>query len=484
MTKPGADPHLALPASGVLDKAMWHATLEVDDQQRYRLCAALRDPAPKLHGKVAVWVVAYTDAAGRLLDGPYPGLLYSRQLAQHFTYVAADGQISGAAPHTFMLQPPKDAAHVALALLPWMGSSKLALVSPPRLVPCAYGPKELAELEETDPMAAVRECRLALLAMARPDWQLLNYALRLAERQGDAVWMRECAASLTEMGKPGGAVARGRLGLSRLDELSVGWSPLPASEALATAPAPLGSVEQSGSRKMRTQAVLHWAGPEAPLAEPPVSLGEALSDRRWRNVLIVPLEYAACDAPMGPWRHGRISVPTASGARKLACYRLDCLSEQGVATTARTAVMTLDVLLAWHIAKTEGAAVIHAHPGRRGYDLALRALALGRLLALPVIYEYDSHRLGMGEGESRLLPQDCEIQRLRQAQNVRCLHESAAVIVRRKKDLDEATRAGVDIAKLFFLDAAARTENLAAQRSLGDIYQSVAASWQAGLLTA
>ncbi|VFR24323.1 hypothetical protein ANDO1_3649 [plant metagenome] len=467
MIEPVAGPGFAFPTSGVFRTALWQTHAAIDGHAQYQLHVQLGDPAPKSQAKAALLIVVFLDERGAVMAGPYPGLLYSRQLSQHFRYVAASREPDREKLPAIAVQPPAGAAAVALALVPWWCSAELTLRAPPRLAPRVAGPGELSRLEVDDPVAAQRACRAAL-AQAPGDWRLLAYATGLAERQGDAAWLQACATAVLESSAPGPAIARARVALSRLDELSTDWLPLPP-------PCP-AAVPGGPRRQARVPGVLHWVGEADETTGDAVSVQARPPVRGWRQVTVTPLEYVAAAQPAGPWRKGRVPAQSPPGRRAAACYALDCLSAQGVEAVARTDVMTLDVLLAWRICRDEEVAMIHAHPGRRGYDLMLRALALGRLSGLPVVYEYESARAGPRGSLGECWPADSSLSRLHQAQDSRCLRAADAVLVRRAEDGDRARQAGVAADRIVVVGDAATEADAA---TLARVYAMAGASRKA-----
>jgi glycosyltransferase involved in cell wall biosynthesis len=80
------------------------------------------------------------------------------------------------------------------------------------------------------------------------------------------------------------------------------------------------------------------------------------------------------------------------------------------------------------VLRSRGADIIHAASGLRGYELALKAIALGRHFQLPVVYEVRSlheHLWGSPRLQNKL---EREWTRLRMAQEDRCMREVDAVV--------------------------------------------------------
>lgn len=71
--------------------------------------------------------------------------------------------------------------------------------------------------------------------------------------------------------------------------------------------------------------------------------------------------------------------------------------------------------------------LIHVHSGNRGYEAALVALAVGRALGLPVVYEVRGFFESLWTSDTAWAEQ-AEIYRRRHAQEARCMREAAAVV--------------------------------------------------------
>ncbi|MFK5688187.1 glycosyltransferase family 4 protein [Ornithinimicrobium sp. LYQ92] len=80
-------------------------------------------------------------------------------------------------------------------------------------------------------------------------------------------------------------------------------------------------------------------------------------------------------------------------------------------------------------------AVLHAHSGHRGYDLALAALAVGRATGIPVVYEVRGFFEAVWTYDAELASRS-ELYRLRRAVETSCLAEADAVVT-----LSESMRA-------------------------------------------
>src|SRR5690606_10025150 len=137
-----------------------------------------------------------------------------------------------------------------------------------------------------------------------------------------------------------------------------------------------------------------------------------------RPLLVTPAEYLHGDAVHAPWEQ--------SDCLGMPWFQLDTLGTPAIKGIERTRVMELDVILATHVCRANKVAAIHAHAGRRGYDLALRGLAIATHLQIPLIYEIGEPCSLLSDEPSWSL--DSEIMALRCAQQHRCMRMAAAII--------------------------------------------------------
>jgi len=449
---PAAGPAAARPA----EPALAGGELEVEALRGYDAFVGLSD-AQGGKPNAALLEMAFLDADGARLPGPYFGLAYSKQRDCYFAY-AASGDTAGAGPAA-TVWAPQGACRLRWRLHRRAGSGELALDGPPRFAPHVYDGPELDALEAWDP-AAARVAAAESLAARPGDAGILLHAMEAALRSGDDAGLREYAGRIAASAAAAGRIrAKARLAMGMLDELRTDWLPAVAGMSF---PRPGGT---AAARRGAVLRVLHLCADGQGEEAPPASSAAFELARRQRKAgmapsLAVPAEYAGCLQPSSPWRKERRDG--------VDIFRLDCLSAQAVRGIARARLLEFESLLCAHIAARAGAAVLHAHAGRRGYDLALRALAVGRYLDVPVVCEYEPGRERLREDGQGEWPEDAGLAGLRRAQQMRCLKEAAAVIVHGRRDKSRLVRLGLDGDRIHVIARRAR----AGQEPLETLYRA------------
>lgn len=114
---------------------------------------------------------------------------------------------------------------------------------------------------------------------------------------------------------------------------------------------------------------------------------------------------------------------------------------------SRDATLSFETSLLDHIARTERPSLIHAASGFRGYETALKGLALARAHDLPFVYEVRSfHEHVWGPLRSDLM--ELEETRLRTAQEHRCMAEADAIVTISQTMARELAERGIDEQKI------------------------------------
>lgn len=400
----------------------------------YALRFRLHDPQGALPN-AALLALSFLDERGARLDGPHPGLHHSRKLGREVVYLASSDTAVENLTAPWLV--PRGACRIALAVWPWKGSRAMVMPVPPSLCRQAFSPQALQAIEAQDMQAAAVACQDALdQAPRRVD--LLAHAVGLSARLGRADWLHACCEALLSHDEaPGLAQRRAHLALGQLQEMSPDW--LPRVEGRLAKPSAAGR-----RQVQRLPCVVHLLGSPtgaAPLRPP----------RNWRAVWITPTEYSGCAAPEGPWRMAPPPGASPSGASGADAphYVLDWLAASWVAEVARPRLLQMDAWLGSRIALAQRARLIHAQPGARGYDLALRALAMGERLGLPVVYEYDPAHVLLPEPGQPAWPPDSEMAMRRGRQALRCLGAAAAIVVRTPAQKRSLRGVGIDAAKVF-----------------------------------
>lgn len=127
-------------------------------------------------------------------------------------------------------------------------------------------------------------------------------------------------------------------------------------------------------------------------------------------------------------------------------------------TLPRSDLLQYDTLLTAEILSWERPSILHVASGFRGYELALKSLPIARALNIPFIYEVRSFHEHLWGQDATL---DCELTRLRMAQENRLIGAADAVVVIAEAMKDALVGRGIDGRKIKVVPNAVGTEFLA-----------------------
>lgn len=321
----------------------------------------------------------FFDAKGRRVPGPYPGLQHTKRHGPHlFVPTGTDGKRFS----LYILVPPS-AVRVVLTFRSWRAETvDLADVA----------------LEAFDPSTPVD-------ADAENDSTLL----RILHRRAMAGGAISAAATIARRIHAAADAPSDRRLLDRtvgiMRELDTSWAPAIPQELRLSGPAQRNKVchlfkvtypyENSGG------------------AIRGLNLVNSLRSVGYDSIVLTPLFYpptpiATRRQPLDGTVYYNLALP---GGEK-----------DDAPLDAR---LQYDALLTASIIAREAPAVIHAASGYRGYELALKALPIGRQLGIPVIYEARSFHEHLWGAKGTT---DSEWTQLRMAQEERCMREAACVV--------------------------------------------------------
>ncbi len=357
--------------------------------------------------------VDYFDAAGKRVPGPYPGLRHSKRHGPHlFAATEVDGK-----PFEVYLPSPDDAASVKLTFRPWK-SHGLELSN---LEIAAYDLKHALEISKDN----------------SADLVLLRTLARKAVRSGSlstgATVMRSMYA---RHGSPSDRRELDRL-LGIIRELNPSWTPnIPTSLALAGRPRP--------------RTVCHLFK----VTYPYENSGGAIRGRNLVNSLRLVGYESIVVTPLGYPDEAQLER-----RRVIDGVSYFNLALPGTASPNAPLDRQLqyDALLTAAIIAREAPSIIHAASGYRGYELALKALPIGRRFGLPVIYEVRSFHEHLWGGEGSF---ESEWTALRVRQEDRCMREAAAVVTISQTMKRALVERGIDAAKIHVVPNAVGDEFL------------------------
>lgn len=264
---------------------------------------------------------------------------------------------------------------------------------------------------------ALAEAHLEDLSRSRT---FLREARAVAARGGAISLQRRAAALELERGSNPRLLRLARELEGRWLETSPEWSPT-VEASLAAALSRVRPVEGR---------VLHVVKVTLPYRQSGYSVRTrysltALAAAGWEPIAVTPLDFPenVDEVPAEEWvddvRHLRLRRPVVPPHEPFDEY-----------------------LDAWATALANAAAesrpeLIHVHSGRRGYETALVALAVGELLGVPVVYEVRGFFESLWTSDVRWAEQS-EIFRRRRDTETRCMQRAAAVVT-----LSESMRAEI-----------------------------------------
>ncbi len=129
----------------------------------------------------------------------------------------------------------------------------------------------------------------------------------------------------------------------------------------------------------------------------------------------------------------------------IACYYLNCLSEEQLKSIPVTSQLNFTTVLAGDIFATEAAELIHVHEGARGYDLALVGLAIANAMRIPLVY----HKLNAEETSNSVSAGTESLSQARARKDHQCMVEADAIIVASEEQRIGLVNSGVAADKVF-----------------------------------
>lgn len=385
----------------------------------------------RAHGKVgktvprgAVLTFQFYDQHGMPLDVPHAGFTYSSGLARRFQYVSV-GDSTVAATKTRPLFPPLGAAQLELHLQRWSGMDKVALVGELSVEPVEYVLSDLPKLEATDSESAER-LAWHWLSIHGKERQYLLEIQAFAWRIGAASLLREACLRLEHAPEVRGYMRQqANLSLAALDELS-DWLPVAPHTDRA---------DHHGLAHVVAHLVPNVTAGDVGV------LTQTQYEQGLKPLLIAPTEYSTQARPSDPY-----TQVEHDGVQQITLHPL---AAQAHAQVRRTDLLRLDTLLTAQFIASHRVGLIHAHVGRSGYDLALRALALGQQYRIPVVMQWHDPESACPVGHAMSPPPASEWQQHADAQQLRCSRRADAVLVGDAWQAELLRRAGVHSDKLF-----------------------------------
>lgn len=419
----------SLPAEPAAAHVLESLTIPIEDATMgWVVKAKAWGNVPKTVPRGAVVTFQFVDRNGKALDAPASGFSYSPHFKRRFHYVPVGSQSIGGISLRPLL-PPARAHCLELHLHRWVGVGDAAICGELRADPYAYALADLSQLEAVDSHAAER-IAWHWLAARKTDRQYLLEIQAFAWRTGAARLLREACHLLEHAPEARGYMRhQSRYGLAALAEME-DWLPLAPNPPIRT-------------QDSLPHVVLHLS-PRTPPARNVYDasiLATMQYEQGLKPVVVVPCEYAADSDLCRPYKH-----QIRDGVEYV---ELSCLSRDAREKVKRTDLLRLDTLLASYWVTQRRVGVIHAHIGRSGYDLALRALALGMHYQLPVVMQWQEPGIPHPIESALSPPPDSEWSRRAYRQQLRCATKADAVLVADAWQAALLRRAGIPRDRVF-----------------------------------
>jgi len=363
----------------------------VEDWGGHLLTGELSGSSPAAD-RLALISARFFDADDQLLPGPYPGFGQSSDPSiGYYQYVSPLVEESRT-EFVQWIEPIELSARVELSVRRWKGPEDLALVRPPEFGKAR--PDVLEGLLDRNPESA----------------SLLTILARLHAVQGNLTAHIETVRRKAALLRTPAAVTEFRRSAGRRRELDTSWLP-----------------GLNGRRKahgtQQGEQICHLFKVSYPFESSGGAirnLNTVVSQRAagLDPYVITPLNY--------PATHGVEGAEAEELVLDVLHVRLPIKGDKDVLPDDRRLLYDTQITAA--VIEERGADIIHAASGFRGYELALKGLALARHFDKPFIYEvrsFHEHLWGSGRGKGVL---DREWTQLRRAQELRCMNEADAIV--------------------------------------------------------
>jgi glycosyltransferase involved in cell wall biosynthesis len=356
--------------------------------------------------KAGIVSVSFIDDDGQILPGRYRHLSYSENF-HNYRYIDASDEGAGA-PFVIWLEPPASARKVRLVFDRWQVTSDewIALTDEPRFE------KIDADRAATWPADQIRDLQAQLPAIAR----IGELVACVAGHKRVFQVLRTSQARNAYVNTA-----------SKLRELDPKWLPFHGCHQVAT-------------RTDSHARICHLFKVSYPFE----SSGGAI-----RNLNIVKFQRLI---GLDPYVITPLGYPATQGITEFSAeeeidgvphIRLPLHGDDN--SLPQHSRLSYDAYVTAGVIAARGADVIHAASGYRGYELALKGLALKKQFGLPAVYEVRSLHEHLWGRDSSL---ESEWTQLRIAQENRCMHESDAVVTIAETMRDLLIERGIPSAKI------------------------------------
>ena len=307
--------------------------------------------------------------------------------------------------------------------------------------------------------------RLAKLALSKlrekrsDDASVLETELTFYVARGDLSLIEKVSNAIANTNTQGVLRYKARHELSRIAALNTNW--LPDIGHVDSTHTP----QSAASRVRKTAYILpssarEDAGASQSFDQRFAELSSALP--QFDKIVITALGATSAGNSGEPWE--------MQSHEKFRWYNLNCITSDVWETIPITQQLHFQALLMSNILALEKVERIHVFDGDRGCDLALIALSLSKAYGIPFVYErsyYSPCGIDVKNYANSLAT-------ARDAQQLRCMNEAHALIVRSELHAFQLIRQGIDRGKIFQLPEmgeAANSDTILFNGTIADVYE-------------
>lgn len=400
----------------------------VEPGHAYRVEAVIQDAREYVHVQAALLSLRFLGQNRQPVNTAIAGWTFSKRFDRWVMYLpsCATSDHQYAVSRTFIA--PQGAREVELIFFQWQGSSSMAVADRPTLGRTSPSVQTLRAYESIC-MRTAEKAVLAAFELEPKSASFLNYAFQFAQERQSVSILRLACRHMLMSGARGINQLAASLKLEELQELDPNWLPRI-----------VGLPVQKRTLRGKHYCIAHFIQNLADTHDTLIPYSHACPAPR--QICVTPMEYTlpSIKPSAAPW--------VQTDCNGITSFQLSGITHSAQAQLGRTQAMALDALLSMHICRDNNVAVIHAHAGKRGYDLALRGLAAAAKLRIPLVYQpyLPFSPLDANTMESNFTS---ELSMLRHDQEVRCMQQADAIIVNNTEVKKALVSRGINESKIF-----------------------------------
>lgn len=407
-------------------KALKTLTIPIEtDAQGWILRAHARGSLQQSILRGTVLAFQFYGVDNKVLDAPDCGHTYSAALESRFHYIPVGGPNEKALALRPLL-PPRGAIRLEAQLLRWQGTDNIELDCTLSADPHEYTLNDLPKLEAHQ-AEGLERIAWRWLDIHRTERQYLLEVQALAWRTGaTALLAKACRLLETAPEVRGYMRLQSKYALAAIEEIS-DWLPLPPN------------LPRSSVTGLAHNIVHLSPAPDSRL----LALARLQFEQGLKPLVLVPVEYTQQAQPAALHSHSIVDG--------VDIVELNALAPAAWQTVNRPDLLRFDVLLSSPWLHNKRSGLIHAHVGRSGYDLALRALALSHHHRLPVVMQWHNRHAPFPHPDPLSPPPTSAWADLAYKQQMRCARRADALLVADNWQAALLEQAGIPRDRIFVL---------------------------------